>query len=81
MEPLEFIIYRAIFNLPIYESIPDEKGLQAAIDALKIAGIAGEKDLLLTLVSGGASAMMPCPPNGIELKDKQAVTDQFADVL
>ncbi|MCX6580884.1 MAG: DUF4147 domain-containing protein [Candidatus Aminicenantes bacterium] len=34
-----------------------------------------EKDLVICLISGGGSALMPCPVEGISLADKQRIND------
>jgi glycerate 2-kinase len=54
--------------------IPDAAGLQAAERALAFASSAGPDDLVLVLVSGGASANWIAPAAEITLADKQAVT-------
>ena len=41
---------------------------------MSLAGRAHEDDLVLCLLSGGASAMMPLPAPGLTLSDKQAAT-------
>jgi hydroxypyruvate reductase len=53
---------------------PDARGLEAAAKALKLAESLGEGDLLLTLISGGASALLPAPVAGVSLTEKQALT-------
>lgn len=55
--------------------VPDEAGNRAAEEIFSIARDAGEKDLLLSLISGGGSALLPLPPEGITLEEKQATTD------
>jgi glycerate-2-kinase len=55
--------------------IPDVHGLAGAADALQLAGRLGADDLLLFLLSGGASALWPAPPDGVDLADLQATTD------
>lgn len=55
--------------------IPDRKGLSAAEECLRQAGAAGKDDLVLVLLSGGASALLPAPVHGITLKNKQRVTE------
>jgi glycerate 2-kinase len=55
--------------------VPDEAGLKGAGEIMHIAGRAGEKDLVLCLITGGASALLPLPADGISLRDKQAVTN------
>src|SRR5436190_7367576 len=54
--------------------IPDAAGLQAAERALALAEGAGPDDLILVLLSGGASANWIAPVEGLSLADKQAVT-------
>lgn len=54
--------------------IPDEAGALAANRALEIAGYAKRDDIVLVLISGGASANWIAPAEGIELAEKQAVT-------
>jgi hydroxypyruvate reductase len=54
--------------------VPDEAGLKAAERALALAGSAGADDLVLVLMSGGASANWIAPADGLSFADKQAVT-------
>jgi len=54
--------------------IPDAEGLKAAARALELADGAGADDLVLVLMSGGASANWIAPANGLAFSDKQAVT-------
>jgi hydroxypyruvate reductase len=54
--------------------IPDAAGLAAAERALAHADRAGTDDLVLVLMSGGASANWIAPADGITFADKQAVT-------
>src|ERR1700688_1445018 len=54
--------------------IPDAAGLEAADRALKFADGAGANDLVLVLMSGGASANWVAPVHGVSFADKQAVT-------
>ncbi len=54
--------------------IPDAAGLEAADRALELADGAGTDDLVLVLMSGGASANWIAPADGISFQDKQAVT-------
>lgn len=53
--------------------VPDEAGRSAAQRILKLAEEAGEDDLVLFLISGGASALLSLPAEGISLNDKQAL--------
>ena len=54
--------------------IPDAAGLEAAERALALADGAGADDLVLVLMSGGASANWIAPAEGISFEDKQTVT-------
>ncbi len=54
--------------------VPDEAGLQGTERALALAQAAGADDLVLVLLSGGASANWIAPAAGITLEEKQAVT-------
>jgi hydroxypyruvate reductase len=54
--------------------VPDERGAAAARDLLALALGAGPEDLVLALISGGASALTPAPAPPITLDDKQVMT-------
>jgi hydroxypyruvate reductase len=54
--------------------VPDEAGLKGTERALALAQAAGADDLVLVLLSGGASANWIAPAKGITLAEKQAVT-------
>ncbi len=51
--------------------VPDEKGLQGAKKIFNLAQKANKNDLLLCLISGGGSALLPFPESGLTLNDKQ----------
>jgi hydroxypyruvate reductase len=53
--------------------VPDTAGEAAARRILDLASSAGPDDLVLCLISGGGSALMPLPAAGLTLTDKQAV--------
>ncbi|MGK7944321.1 MAG: glycerate kinase [Microcystaceae cyanobacterium] len=53
---------------------PDEKGYQAAQALANKAQAAQEGELVLVLISGGGSALVPYPPNSISLADKIVTT-------
>jgi glycerate 2-kinase len=53
---------------------PDERGVEAARRAEELAGSLGEKDLLLALISGGASALLADPAPDIGLEDMKRLT-------
>ena len=54
--------------------VPDAAGLAATLETLALADRAGPADLVLVLVSGGASANWTAPALGLTLGEKQAVT-------
>ena len=54
--------------------IPDAAGLEGADRALALADGANAGDLVLVLMSGGASANWIAPADGVSFEDKQAVT-------
>ncbi len=54
--------------------VPDASSVAAGREALALAETLGERDLLLVLLSGGASALLCAPVPGLRLADKQAVT-------
>src|ERR1700742_1666502 len=53
--------------------VPDEAGLKAADDTLRLAAEATEDDLLLVLLSGGGSANWIAPVEGVSFAQKQQV--------
>ena len=54
--------------------VPDERGVAGAERIARLAASAGRDDLVICLISGGASALLPLPPEGISLAEKQAAT-------
>src|SRR4029079_12121361 len=57
--------------------VPDEHGEQAAREILALAQSLGEDDLLLALVSGGGSALLSLPVEGVSMADLKALTRQL----
>lgn len=55
--------------------LPDENGRVATDALLNLVGSAREDDLVLCLISGGGSALTPAPVDGIDLADKQMITE------
>jgi glycerate 2-kinase len=53
---------------------PDAHGLAGAVAALDVARGAGEGDVVLCLLSGGASSLWPAPPAAVSLSDLRATT-------
>ncbi|MGI6377168.1 MAG: glycerate kinase type-2 family protein [Anaerolineae bacterium] len=54
--------------------IPDEQGVEGARRIAALLAGAGERDLVICLISGGGSALMTLPAEGISLGDMQALT-------
>ncbi len=59
---------------PASHPVPDVRGAAAGRRILKMAESATEQDLIITLLSGGGSALLVAPANGISLSDIQAMT-------
>ena len=57
--------------------LPDRAGLTAARRIVALVKGLNARDLLLVLVSGGASSLMPAPVSGLTLSTKQRITDQL----
>ena len=57
--------------------VPDARGQAATRRLLDTACAASAGDLVLCVISGGGSALTPCPPEGITLSELQDVTDQL----
>jgi hydroxypyruvate reductase len=80
-----FVVTRTGFSLPtnrieILEAshpVPDANGERAASRALAAVQEAGSDDIVLCLLSGGASALWPLPVAGIDLAAKQRLTRQL----
>jgi glycerate 2-kinase len=54
--------------------VPDARGVAGAERIAEIASAAGKDDLVLCLISGGGSALLPLPAPPVTLEEKQAVT-------
>jgi hydroxypyruvate reductase len=54
--------------------VPDSRGLAAAREIEDLVSELGRDDLLIVLLSGGASALLPAPAEGLTLDDKQCTT-------
>ena len=55
--------------------VPDEAGVAGTFRIMALAEQAKKDDLVICLISGGGSSLMPLPHEGISLKDKQALTN------
>ncbi len=59
--------------------IPDERGLKSAGEIVGLVEALEENDLLLCMISGGGSALLPLPAEGISLANKGAATQALLD--
>ncbi|HSC35082.1 MAG TPA: glycerate kinase [Thermodesulfobacteriota bacterium] len=59
--------------------LPDEAGLEGAREIAALLGITGERDLVVFLISGGGSALLPLPAEGLTLEDKQNLTQSLLE--
>jgi len=57
--------------------VPDDRGVEGTQKILSIAENAGERDLVICLISGGGSALLVAPAEGVSLKHKQAATKRL----
>jgi glycerate 2-kinase len=57
--------------------VPDRSGQRAASRLLALAAELGRRDLLIVLLSGGASSLLPAPISGMTLGDKQRTTQEL----
>jgi len=65
-------------SIAVYEAghpIPDENGVRATGEVLTMLKKADEDTFVVFLISGGGSALLTCPHEGILLVEKQEVTD------
>jgi hydroxypyruvate reductase len=53
--------------------VPDQAGREAARRMMALAQGLTEDDLVICLVSGGGSSLLPVPGDGVTLEDKQAI--------
>jgi glycerate-2-kinase len=54
---------------------PDDSGVEGTRRMLALAEKAEKNDLVICLISGGGSSLMPLPRGGISIDDKKEVTD------
>ena len=53
--------------------VPDAAGLDAAARLMKLVSGLGEDDLVVALISGGGSSLLPAPAPGLDLEAEQAI--------
>ncbi len=59
--------------------IPDQNGQDGANGIMEINRRASSNDLVICLISGGGSALLPLPGDGLTLKDKQDTIQTLLD--
>ncbi len=64
---------RSIEIVEASHPVPDEAGMKAAQRILKMAKGLTADDLVICLISGGGSALLALPAEGLTLEDKQSV--------
>lgn len=69
LEPL-----RRIALVEAGHPLPDAAGLEGARRMIDLVGQATSKDMVIVLLSGGGSALLPMPVEGISLEEKSATT-------
>ena len=55
--------------------LPNEDGYKACLKIIDMVDHAGPRDLFIVVISGGSSALMSCPREGITLQDEIDTTD------
>ncbi len=57
--------------------VPDEAGCVAAQEILNLVRPLGSNDLVFVVLTGGASALLPCPMDPVSFKDQRRVTSEL----
>lgn len=57
--------------------VPDETGVKGTQEMLEIAEKAKRDDLIVCLISGGGSSLMPMPRGEVTIADKRAITNDL----
>lgn len=68
---------RLHFARPAGHNHPTHAGVLGSCEMLQLLQSAGPDDVAIALISGGGSALMPCPIDGITLEDKQSITKRL----
>jgi glycerate 2-kinase len=59
--------------------LPDENGLKGAREIAGMIEAAKERDIIIFLISGGGSALLPLPADGVSFEEKQKMTKQLLE--
>ncbi len=54
--------------------VPDQAGLDGAQKVIELVEKTSDRDLVFCLISGGGSALLPSPVEGLTMEDKQSTT-------
>lgn len=57
--------------------VPSERGVESTRQILDTVESAGSEDLVLAIITGGGSALMAAPAEGISLSDLQSTTEEL----
>jgi hydroxypyruvate reductase/glycerate 2-kinase len=72
VQPLKKIQLHA--GRPAGMNAPTLQGVEGSLRMLELVGSAGPRDVVLCLLSGGGSALLPAPPPGVTLEDERQLT-------
>ncbi len=59
--------------------VPDGGGVAAATELTDLLATTGPRDLVFCVISGGGSALLPAPAEGLTLEDKQETTRRLLE--
>ena len=68
------LVTKQIAVIEASHPIPDRTGLLATQQLLRLTQRLTSRDVLIVLLSGGASSLLPAPVAGVTLADKQRTT-------
>ncbi|MCG8603815.1 glycerate kinase [bacterium] len=57
--------------------VPDEAGMKGTHQIVQLLRTTGPNDLIICLISGGGSALLPLPVDGVSLREKQEITKRL----
>jgi len=71
------MLYIYIYICRVFEGAannqPDRNAELAAREIMNLVRRSSEDELVIALISGGGSALLPCPVSGVPLEEKQHV--------
>lgn len=59
--------------------VPDNAGLKGSQEIIRLLNETTENDLIICLISGGGSALLPLPAGNLTLEDKQSITKSLLE--